>query len=321
MNLLLALFDTRMRLSGNEYSISTGATTITPTVSVVIPVYNRASRIKFALDSVFAQTFGNYEIVVVDDGSSDDTASIVEAVGSDKLRLLRHLDNRGPAAARNTGIQASRGRWIAFLDSDDSWKPEKLERQLAVLDRAGPRVKACASGYHLHKDGRELTISLKLSSAQFRREILFGCTISPGSTLLIDREVFSELGGFDEGLRRLEDWDWLLRFSERYDVTFIAEPLADVYLTTRKPLPKGNMADPVRDAIRDIGIKHLPHMASWTKKLQLRSSLLVEEAAALYRNDRLVAASLVVLMALIVYPARNASFFRTLWRSVTSRLS
>ena len=269
---------------------------------------------------MLAQTFGDYEIVVVDDGSSDDTVLIVEAVRSEKLKVLRHRENRGTAAARNTGIQASRGRWIAFLDSDDSWKPEKLARQLAALDRADPRVKACASGYDLHKDGRELTISLELSSAQFRREILFGCTISPGTTLVIDRQVFSELGGFDERLRRLEDWDWLLRFSECYDVTFIAEPLADVYLTTRKLLPKGNTADPVRDAIRDIGVKHLPHMAPWTKKLQLRSSLLVEEAAALYRNDRLVAASLVVLAALIIYPARNASFFRTLWRSVAGRL-
>jgi len=301
--------------------ISAGGTAITPTVSVVIPVYNRASRIKFAVDSVLAQTFDDYEIVVVDDGSSDDTVLIVETVRSEKLKLLCHGENRGPAAARNTGVQASRGRWIAFLDSDDSWKPEKLARQLAVLDRAGPRVRACASGYYLHKDGRELTISLRLSSEQFRREILFGCTISPGTTLVIDRQVFSELGGFDERLRRLEDWDWLLRFSKCYDVTFIAEPLADVYLTTRKPLPKGNTTDPVRDAIRDIGVKHLPLMASWTKKLQLRSSLLVEEAAALYRSDRLVAASLVVLAALMVYPARNASFFRTLWRSVAGRLS
>src|SRR5215212_2669453 len=98
-----------MLLNGNAYSISTGETTITPTVSVVIPVYNRASRIKFALDSVLAQTFGDYEIVVVDDGSSDDTVLIVETVRSEKLKVLCHRENRGPAAARNTGIQASRG--------------------------------------------------------------------------------------------------------------------------------------------------------------------------------------------------------------------
>jgi hypothetical protein len=185
-----------------------------------------------------------------------------------------------------------------------------------VFERANPNVSACATGYYLHKDGRELTISLNFLPRQFRREILFGCTISPGTTLLVDRRVFDDLGGFDEEFRRLEDWDWLLRFSERYDMAFVAEPLADVYLTTTKLLGAPCEADPMPDAIRRIGMKHLSRLESWTKRMQLQSSLLVERAAELHRRGEPFAAALVTVAALIVYPVRNAAFFCTLWRSV-----
>lgn len=291
-----------------------------PQVSVIIPVYNGEKTINRALESVVAQTFSDFEIIVVDDHSADQSVNTIWQWGSERLSLIQHPINRGAAAARNSGILAARGRWIAFLDSDDSWKEQKLARQVALLEQARPNIAACATGYHLHKDGRELTISLNLSPKGFRREILFGCAISPGTTLLVERRMFDELGFFDEGFRRLEDWDWLLHFSERYDLAFVPEPLADVYLTTQKSSQMANGADPELSAIHRISMKHLSRLESWTEKMQLQSSLLVERAAMLHRRGRSFAAAFFVVVALIVYPARNAAFFCTLWRSVGRRV-
>src|SRR5689334_12185159 len=126
-----------MEHSGNSNS---------PDVSVVIPVLDGEDVINRALDSVFAQTYSNFEIIVVDDGSTDQTVSLVSKKVCDQLRLIEHSENRGAAAARNTGIAAANGRWIAFLDCDDAWTEDKLARQIAALKIAGAGVMACATG-------------------------------------------------------------------------------------------------------------------------------------------------------------------------------
>lgn len=124
-----------------------------PVVSVVIPVFSRAAAVVRAIESVTTQSYADYEIIVVDDASTDDTAERVAALGIGKLRLLRHETNRGAAAARNTGVKAARGRWVAFLDSDDEWtNNDKLALQLAALGSAGPRVRGCATGYVLSRN-------------------------------------------------------------------------------------------------------------------------------------------------------------------------
>ncbi len=289
-----------------------------PQVTVIIPVFNGAATIKRALDSVVSQTFTNYEIVVVDDGSTDQTAEIVEQSCIERLVLIRHAQNRGAAAARNTGIAASKGRWLAFLDSDDTWMPEKVARQVQKMQGAVSNVTACVTGYHLHKGDRKQTVSLALPPGAFRREILFGCTISPGSTLFVEQRVFNEIGLFDENLRRLEDWDWFLRFAERYDMMFISEPLVKVYYTPSKAPYTLDEMDPVLSAIREIGKKHLPRMQSEAEIAQFKSALYIERAAHMYRRGRPLRAVLYVIVAFVFYPYRNISFFRTLWHSVVS---
>lgn len=290
-----------------------------PQVSVVIPVYNGEQTIKRALDSVFAQTFPGLEVIVVDDASTDGTVDVVAQYKDDRLTLIRSPENQGAGAARNKGIAEARGRWVAFLDADDAWKPSKLEKQIAFLERSTAPVAACATGYLLEKDGRNQAITLNLTPAQFRDDILFGCTISPGSTLVVERAIFDQIGGFDEKFRRLEDWDWLLRFSERFDMEFVPEPLAEIYLTPKTPLPGLIDSDPVRAGIRRIGEKHATRLASFRKRMQLKSSLLIERAADLHRNGRSALAACLVLASFFVYPFRNAAFFRTLWRSAGSR--
>jgi len=288
----------------------------TPQVSVIIPVFNSAKTVTRALDSVVGQTFADLEVIVVDDGSTDQGAQLAEQAGIEGLTVIRHPENRGAAAARNTGIKAARGNWIAFLDSDDSWKPEKLARQIAALAMpANAGCRACATGYILHKHGQALTVRLNLSPDRFRHDILFGCTISPGTTLLVDQRVFEDVGLFDEKLRRLEDWDWLLRFSRCYDILILPEPLANISVGSDEPNFHFDKRDPVIQSIARIGDKQLSAFEGQARR-QLQSSLYVETAARLYRAGKPIWAAAYVLAGLSVYPRRNAAFFRTLWRAV-----
>lgn len=289
-----------------------------PQVSVVIPVYNGEQTIQRALDSVFAQTFPGLEVIVVDDASTDGTAGVVAEYNDDRLTIVRSTENQGAGAARNKGIAQARGRWVAFLDADDAWKPEKLARQVELLQRSSKPVGACATGYDIEKNGRRFAVVLNLMPHRFRYDILFGCTISPGSTLMVERSVFDRVGYFDEKFRRLEDWDWLLRFSEHYDMEFVPSPLADIY-TWNNSLSGTKSTELVIDGIRRMKKKHASRLGLW-RGLQLRSSLLVENAAVLHRAGRPLGAIFYVGLALATYPARNIGFFRTIWRATLDRL-
>jgi glycosyltransferase involved in cell wall biosynthesis len=284
-------------------------------VSVIVPVFNGERTVERALNSIFSQTFTELEIIVVDDASTDRTVGCMLEKFDGRLTLIQHPNNRSAAAARNTGIANARGRWIAFLDSDDTWRPDKLARQLEVLERAGPRERACATGYRLHKDGRDILFQMNWSARQFRREIMFGCTSSPGSTLLVDRCVFDDVGLFDESLRRLEDWDWLLRFCGQHDLIFAPGLLADIY-SGDHVRSKDNSK--VENALNRICVKHSPRL-SLLSKIRLRSSLLVEKSAMQYRAGQPAKAVIYILAALAIYPFRNSTFFRMLWRSVSRR--
>jgi len=111
-----------------------------PTVSVIISTYNRAHLIGRAIQSVLNQTYQDFEVIVVDDGSTDNTEEIVKSFNDPRIRYIRHEKNKGAAAARNTGIKAARGKYIAFQDSDDEWLPEKLEKQMKVFENAPPEA-------------------------------------------------------------------------------------------------------------------------------------------------------------------------------------
>jgi glycosyltransferase involved in cell wall biosynthesis len=187
-----------------------------PLVSVVIPVYNRAHLIGRAISSVLAQTYRRFEIIVVDDGSSDQLEETLSAIADPRLRCVIHPRNRGAAAARNTGVASARGAFVAFLDSDDSWYAAKLAFQVSAMRDQPPNVAGHVCAYDCIKDGyspRQITPNWL--SQPFQRAVLFGCTCGPGTTLLCRRAVFAEVGPLDEELRRLEDWDWLLRLTAK----------------------------------------------------------------------------------------------------------
>lgn len=288
-----------------------------PKVSVVIPVFNRAGLIGRALDSVLAQTLADYEIIVVDDASTDGSAAFVEQRYVDKLKLIRNERNRGAGAARNLGVAAASGHYVAFLDSDDAWEPAKLDLQVATLDSASGGFFACSCDYFLWHGQQQSLVRNGLTPVKFRTDILFGCSISPGSTLMVRRDVFEKVGPFNESLRRLEDWDWLLRYVQHGDMLFVAKPLAHIHLDHVGPTQ--SEPDPVLQAIYRIRDEHLPRLqrAGGIARRQFESSVLIEIAARMYRQNRPLASVQYVLASLLIYPFRNQAFYRALWRALT----
>ncbi len=192
-------------------------------VSVVIPTYNRAHLLERSLDSVLGQTLAADEIIVVDDGSTDNTVSTLKSLHPE-VRLIQQ-DNLGVSAARNTGILASRHDWIALLDSDDVWHENKLERQMTALENA-PEYLICHSDEIWIRQGVRVNQMNKHKKAggHIFQHCLPRCVISP-SSVMIHRSLFEETGLFDENLPACEDYDLWLRICSRYPVLYIDEAL------------------------------------------------------------------------------------------------
>jgi len=194
-----------------------------PEVSVIIPTYNRAWVLKEAIDSVLAQDFKDFELIVVDDGSTDNTEKIIDSYDQD-LIVIRQT-NRGVSAARNRGIAAAAGRLIAFLDSDDLWLPRKLSSQIdffnsnpaAVINQTEELW--IRNGVRVNPKNRHQ----KFSGMIFERSLAL-CLVSP-SAVMMKRSLFDEVGLFDEDMPACEDYDLWLRISWRYPVHLIETPL------------------------------------------------------------------------------------------------
>ncbi|MCL4503557.1 MAG: glycosyltransferase [Deltaproteobacteria bacterium] len=193
-------------------------------VSVIIPTYNRAALVQEAVASVLAQSFRDFELIVVDDGSTDGTPEVLSPYAS-RLRFLRRENQSGVSAARNTGIAAARGEWLAFLDSDDLWLPEKLARQMAYLEEH-PDLLICQTEETWVRRG------IRVNQPQTHRKIggqifyqsLERCMVSP-SAVMLHRRLLAQHGGFDEELPAAEDYDLWLRLGWRYEIGLVPEPL------------------------------------------------------------------------------------------------
>ncbi|HSY52282.1 MAG TPA: glycosyltransferase [Thermoanaerobaculia bacterium] len=196
------------------------------TISVIIPTYNYGRFLGEAIDSALAQSYSALEIIVVDDGSTDDTTRVLDAYG-DRIRAIRQ-DNQGVGAARNAGIAAARGKYVAFLDSDDIWKPEKLERQIALF-AADPDLGLVHCGAEsFDNEGKTLSVLLSGMEGWVASELLRldrEVITAPGSGTLVPKRVAEEIGGFDPRLQPSEDWDFCYRLAVRYRVGFVPEVL------------------------------------------------------------------------------------------------
>ena len=205
-------------------------------VSVVIPAYNRAEAIGTALDAALAQTVTDLEVIVVDDASTDATVEIAQSYADPRVRVVRHDTNRGGNAARRTGIAAGTSRFIAFLDSDDSWEPTKLERQLRRLEEAGDDYGLCYCWFDfILDDGRRLPALRGTSEGVAVRELWTSNIIGTFSVALVRRAALEAVGGPDPGLPSCQDWDLYLRMNERTGMCVVPEVLVSYRVAQSDP--------------------------------------------------------------------------------------
>ncbi|WP_435346664.1 glycosyltransferase family 2 protein [Haloarchaeobius sp. HRN-SO-5] len=211
-----------------------------PTVSVIIPTYNRADAVQRTIDSVLDQTFEDFEVLVVDDASSDDTPAVVESYDDPRVELVQHQVNRGGSAARNTGIEEATGEYIAFLDSDDEWRPRKLERQHRLLERRGEDWVAAYCGVEMVPESRPGPLR-RVATRYFSRfqdtegaeggdELIRDVLsddlhTSAGSTLVVRADVVRAIDGFDESFDRFQDSEFLIRVLRQGKLGYVDAPL------------------------------------------------------------------------------------------------
>ena len=202
-----------------------------PLVSVVIPTYNRSHLLERALKSVINQTYSNFEVIVVDDSSSDNTPLVVNSFNDKRIRYIRHEKNMGAVAARNTGIGAAKADYIAFQDSDDEWMPRKLEKQMRVFASAPENLGVVFTSYWLFENGEKLYSPheslVKHPEGDMHNALLEGNFVN-APTSVVRRECFEKAGYF-ESLPRLQEWGLWLRISKYYHFRHINEPLVNAY--------------------------------------------------------------------------------------------
>jgi glycosyltransferase involved in cell wall biosynthesis len=201
-----------------------------PIVSILIPTYNRARLLSRAINSVLNQTYQEFELIVVDDGSIDNTNEVIKSFNDLRIRYIRLEQNRGSAAARNIGINAAQGEYIAFQDSDDEWQPEKLEKQMRIFENASAQVGVVYTGFYLINGDRKKYIpgpNIK-TKGDIYNELLKGNFVGTPAAV-VRKRCFEKVGVFDEHLPGLEDWELFIRISEHYMFAYIDEPLLNAF--------------------------------------------------------------------------------------------
>ena len=196
-------------------------------VSVIIPTYNRENLVDKAIKSVLKQTYRNYEVIIIDDGSTDNTEKVVKNFHHPQIHYIKHADNRGVSAARNTGIRNCCGEYIAFLDSDDEWMPEKLNKQMKIFEKAPSKVGAVYTGnYYIDKISEKITkVYIPRKKGHIYEDILRGEGTLYISTLLVRKECFTKAGLFDEDFPAREDLDMWIRISKHYQFVYVKDVL------------------------------------------------------------------------------------------------
>ena len=202
-------------------------------VSVIIPTHNRADFLKSSIASVLSQTYGDFEIIVVDDNSSDHTHEVIKGIKDNRIKYIRHRENRGPSAARNTAIASATGEYIAFLDDDDEWIPEKLQKQVGLLDKSKSNICAIYSNRMVVDKLSNQIISKSPQAKKLKGNLLYQLSVgSPihTSTVIIKKKCIEKIGLFDESMSYMEDRDFWIRLSLNWDFEYIDTPLTIAYV-------------------------------------------------------------------------------------------
>jgi glycosyltransferase involved in cell wall biosynthesis len=201
---------------------------MSPSVSVVIPVFNRQEAVRRAIASVLTQTYQDFEIIVVDDASTDQTVSVIASIADPRIVLIRHVRRLGGSATRNSGITASRGSYVAFLDSDDEWMPDKLNRQIELFKRSN-EVGFVYAGYEIRLPDGDVMSHIPRVCTDLPGKLLIDNVVGGASVGMVRREVFERVGLFDETLRCAQDVDFWLRVSDAFPADFVPDVLVRIW--------------------------------------------------------------------------------------------
>jgi len=205
-----------------------------PLVSVILPTYNRAHIIEKSIKSVLDQTFTNFELLIVDDGSDDNTEKVVKNIDDPRIKYIKCMENKGANVARNIGISTAKADYIAFQDSDDEWYTDKLKKQVTAMQGSLPSIGVVYSGYWRMQDNKKTYIPTE-TTTQLEGDISYQLLMSNfigTPTMLIRKECFEKVGNFDEKLPRFQDWDLVIRLSKYYHFKYINEATMNAYIQT-----------------------------------------------------------------------------------------
>ena len=208
-----------------------------PLVSVIIPTYNREKVIGRSINSVLNQTYQNFEIIVIDDCSQDDTETVINAYQDNRIHYVRNERNLGAAGSRNAGMKLAQGEYIAFQDSDDEWHPGKLEKQIRAIE-ADTETAEGEAGMVYCQAYKELggmmrrfpaeDTPMEYKTGNILSTFLF-VSLASTQTIMIKKKVWEEIGGFHEELKNLEEWEYCIRIAEKFRIVFVNEPLVTLY--------------------------------------------------------------------------------------------
>jgi glycosyltransferase involved in cell wall biosynthesis len=276
-----------------------------PLVSVIIPTYNRAHTIGNAIKSVLNQTYKNIEIIVADDCSTDASEALLSDFKGDIVKVIKTPRRSGAASARNLAIKASKGVYLAFLDSDDLWLPNKLDQHLDLYaDSKKHHLISISSVKQYRTDSRSHRIRVPTNLSNWKTSVITGEWLNIGSTLVCTRDLFFEIGDFSENLDRFEDLDWLIRyFSKNNDLILINEPLAETH----------SAAWPLANTVAVSGIhviQSITELLTPEERRNLKSSMEFEIAVALYFERQYLQSCLKFFKSLIYCPTKLKYYLR-----------
>lgn len=204
-----------------------------PSVTVVIPTFNRLELLANAIRSVLNQTYQDFEIIVVDDASTESVESLIESISDPRIRLVQHSENLGEAASRNTALQDTRGKYVAFLDDDDEWFPEKLSKQVKILESAGDEVAATYTAFLWFSWPEQKLVGSRcapVTNGNFNRKLMVRNVVGTPSTVMVRKECLDKIGHFDPSIAYGVDHDLWMRIATSYRFHYIPEYLVKCHI-------------------------------------------------------------------------------------------
>jgi glycosyltransferase involved in cell wall biosynthesis len=281
-----------------------------PHVSIIIPTWERGHWLGRALDSVFAQTERDFEVLVVDDGSSTDAAErVVVGRGDSRVRYLKLPAHRGVAAARNAGVSTAVAEYVAFLDDDDEWLPEKLERQIAAIEARDTTVGAVYTA-RFSIDERTGRISTARFPTRFKPE---AANVVTTSSVLARRDCFSRVGMFDESFEAGSDYEMWIRLGLHYELVYIDVPLVRYYIHTN------SLSTAYGKKRRAAELLLKKHGAFFSRDRRWLARQYAQLGVMCYREGDVMASGRAFLAAVRLCPFERATYARGLRTLLTVR--